>query len=61
MKEAKLQWLQHPSEISVDNMNNGRCEANKHFRNKKREYLHEKINELAQTVRTRILETCIEK
>jgi hypothetical protein len=30
-----------------DNLNNVRYEASKHFRNKKREYLQDKINELA--------------
>jgi hypothetical protein len=46
-KEAKLQWLQDPSEINGDNLNNVRRETNRHFRNKKREYLKGKINELA--------------
>jgi hypothetical protein len=36
-KEAKLQWLQDPSEIHGDNLNNVRHdEANRYFRNKKR-------------------------
>jgi hypothetical protein len=30
----------------VDNLNNVRCEASRHFRNKKKEYLKAKINEL---------------
>jgi hypothetical protein len=46
-KQAKLQWLQDPSEINGDNLNNVRREASRHFRNKKREYLNDKINELA--------------
>jgi hypothetical protein len=46
-KHAKLQWLQDPSEINGDNLNNGRREASRHFRNKKREYLKDRINELA--------------
>jgi hypothetical protein len=46
-KEAKLQWLQDPSEINGDNLNNVRHEANRHVRNKKRDYLKDKINELA--------------
>jgi hypothetical protein len=46
-KQAKLQWLQHPSEINGDNPNNVRREASRHFRNKKGEYLKDKINELA--------------
>jgi hypothetical protein len=46
-KQAKLQWLQDPSKINGDNLNNVRREASRHFRNKKREYLKDKINELA--------------
>jgi hypothetical protein len=46
-KQAKLQWLQDPSEINGDNLNNVRREASRYFRNKKREYLKDKINELA--------------
>jgi hypothetical protein len=46
-KQAKLQWLQVPSEINGDNMDNVRCEASRYFRNKKREFLKDKINVLA--------------
>jgi hypothetical protein len=42
-----MQWLQDPSEINGDNLNNARCEASTYFRNKKREYLKDKTNELA--------------
>jgi hypothetical protein len=42
-----LQWLQDPSEINGDKLNNIAREASRHFRNKKREYLNDKINELA--------------
>jgi hypothetical protein len=45
--QAKLQWLQDPSEINGDNLNNERPEASRYFRNKKREYLKDKINDLA--------------
>jgi hypothetical protein len=34
-KQVKLQWLQDPSEINGDNLNNVRREASKHFRNTK--------------------------
>jgi hypothetical protein len=44
---AKLKWLQDPSEINGDNLNNVRREASTHFRNKKKEYLKDEINELA--------------
>jgi uncharacterized protein YaaR (DUF327 family) len=54
-KQAKLQWLQDPSEINGDNLNNVRCKANRYFKNKKREYLKDKINEFATS------ETCIEE
>jgi hypothetical protein len=39
--------LQDPSEINGDSLNNVRRKASRHFRNKKREYLKDKINELA--------------
>jgi hypothetical protein len=43
-----LHWLQDPSEISGDNLNNVRREASRYFRNKRREYLRDKINVLAK-------------
>jgi hypothetical protein len=46
-KQAKLQWLQDPSEVNGDNLNNIKREARRHFRNKAREYLKYKIDELA--------------
>jgi hypothetical protein len=45
-KQAKLQWLQNPSEINGDNQNNARCEASRHLRNKKGEYLKDYIKGL---------------
>jgi hypothetical protein len=45
-KQAKLQWLQDLSEANEGNLSDVRREANRHFRNNKREYLKEKINEL---------------
>jgi hypothetical protein len=39
--------LQDPSEINGDNLNNVRREASRYFRNKRREYLKDNINELA--------------
>jgi hypothetical protein len=46
-KEAKLQWLQDRSEINGDNLNNVIRKESRNFRNNKREYLIDKINELA--------------
>jgi hypothetical protein len=42
-----LQRLQDPSEINRDNLRIVRREASRYFRNKKREYLKDKISELA--------------
>jgi hypothetical protein len=47
-KETRqLQCLQDPSEINGDNLNNIRREVSRHFRNKKRKYLKDEIDELA--------------
>jgi hypothetical protein len=43
-KQAELEWLQDPSKINGDNLKIVRCEASRHFRNKKREYLKDKSN-----------------
>jgi hypothetical protein len=45
-KQAKLQWLQNINQINGDNLQNLRRETSRIFRNKKREYLKGKINEL---------------
>jgi hypothetical protein len=42
-----LQWLQDSSGINGDNLKTVRSEASRYFRNKKREYIQCKINELA--------------
>jgi hypothetical protein len=46
--------LQDPSEINGDKLNNVRREASRHFRNKKREYLKDKIYELATNSKNNI-------
>jgi hypothetical protein len=46
MKRAKLQWLQDPRKVNEDNLSNVRREASRYFRNKKREYLKDEINEM---------------
>jgi hypothetical protein len=53
--------LQDPNEINGDNQNNVRRETNRHFRNKKRECLKDKINEVSTYMGTRTLDFCIEK
>jgi hypothetical protein len=45
-KEAKLQCLQDTTEAYENNLSEVRGEASRHFRNKKRENLKDKINEL---------------
>jgi len=35
-KKAKMQWVQAPSQSNVDDLNNVRREASRHFRGKKR-------------------------
>jgi hypothetical protein len=40
-----MQWLQDPSQSIVDNLNNVRHEASKHFRSKKKVYLKAKVDE----------------
>jgi hypothetical protein len=43
---SQTEWLQDPSEINGDNLNT-RYETSRHFRNKRRQYLKGKIDELA--------------
>ena len=45
-KRAKMQCIHDPSQSNVDNLNNIRREATRHFRNKKKAYLKAKIQEL---------------
>jgi hypothetical protein len=45
-KQAKLQWLQDPSEVNEDNLSDVSREASRYFMNKEREYLQDRINEL---------------
>jgi hypothetical protein len=44
-----MQWLQDPNQSKVYNLNNVRCEASRSFRNKKKEHLTAKIDELKTT------------
>jgi hypothetical protein len=41
-----MQCLQDPCQFNVDNQGSVRGEANRHFRNKQKEYLKSKIEEL---------------
>jgi hypothetical protein len=50
-KQAKIQWIQDPSQSNVDNLNNARRDASRHFRNKKNAYLKAKIEELESNIK----------
>jgi hypothetical protein len=41
-----MQWLQDTNQSNVDNLNNVKHEASRHFNNKMKEYLKAKIDEL---------------
>ena len=58
-KQAKMQWIQDPSESNVDTLNKVRQDASRHFRNKKKAYLKLKLRNWKPTVRTTISGTCI--
>jgi len=45
-----MKWVQDTSQRNVNNLNNVRCEATVHFRNKKEVYLKAIIEEL-ETIR----------
>ena len=45
-KQGEMQWIQDPSQSNVDNLNNVRRDASRHFRNTKKAYLTAKIEEL---------------
>jgi len=55
-----MQRVQDPSQSNVDNLNNVRLDARRHFRNKKKAYLKAKIEELeTHSNIKKILGTCI--
>jgi hypothetical protein len=44
--QDKMQWLHHPNQSSIGNLNNVRRETSRHIGNQKKEYLKAKIDEL---------------
>jgi hypothetical protein len=48
-KQAKMQWVQNPSQRNVDNLSNVRREARRHLRNKQKICLQPNIDELENT------------
>jgi hypothetical protein len=53
METSKSPWILCPNGINGDNLNNIRREARKHFKKKRREYLKDKINDLATNSKNR--------
>ena len=58
-KQAKMQWIQDSSQSDVDNLNNVRRDASRHFRNKKKAYLRAKIEELETNSKINNIRDCI--
>jgi hypothetical protein len=45
-KQAKMHWMQDPSQSNVENLNKVRGDASRHLRNKKTAHMKAKIEEL---------------
>jgi len=45
-KRAKMLWVQDPSQGNIDNLNSVRRKVSRYFRNKKKEYMRAKFEEL---------------
>jgi len=58
-KQAKLKWLQNPSQINRDKLQNLRRETSRIFKKKNREYLKGQIYDLG-TNNEKVLDICIE-
>jgi len=54
-----MQCIYHTSHRNLDNLNNVRRDASRHFRNKKKTYLKAKIEELETNSKIKILGTFI--
>ena len=46
-----MQWLQDTNQNKIDNLNTVRREASRHFRNRKKEHLKAKIDELEANIK----------
>jgi hypothetical protein len=51
--QAKMQWVQDPNRSNAGNLNNGRPEASRHFRNKMKEYMKATLDELETNSKTK--------
>jgi hypothetical protein len=54
-KQTKMRWLEGPNQSNVDNQNNVKCEASKHFMNKKKGYLIDELETNSKIKNTRDL------
>ena len=59
-KWAKMEWLQDTNQSNVENLNNVRREASRHFRNKKKEYLKAENDELEINSKIKISEILVQ-
>jgi hypothetical protein len=59
--QYNLQWLQDPSEIDEDNLNNVRREISRYFRETNSVHPKDKINELATKKKNKNIKTFIEE
>ena len=50
-----MQWVQDSSQRNVDNLNNARRGASRHFRNKNKGYLKSKIEDLETNSKIKII------
>jgi hypothetical protein len=53
METSQTAVVKDPSEINGDNLSNIRRETSRHYRNKKREYMKDKIEELATNIKNK--------
>jgi hypothetical protein len=60
-KCTKLLWLQYPSKMEGDNLNNKNCKPANISGTKRRNILKTKLMNLQRTVRTRTSQICIEE
>jgi len=53
-----MQWISDPNQSNVDNLNNVRLETSRHFRNKNKEYLKAKFDEIETKIEIKLLGIC---
>ena len=56
-----MQWIQDPNQSNVDILNNGRREASRRCRNKKKEYMKATIDELEGNSRIKNIKRLVQR